>query len=709
MPRSQTAQTKGTTNVAEYSVLAGSNTPLGAHHDGAGVNFAVFSENASAMELCLFSDDGHTEVARLKLPERTGSVWHGYVEGLPVGALYGYRAHGNYAPEQGARFNAHKLLADPYAREFHGTWSEHPATLGYKKGSRREDLTFDKTDSAPFVPKSVVSDPELFRKVERPRRKSDGRDLIYEAHVKGLTKLQGDVPEAVQGTYEGLASDGMIAHLQGLGVGAIELLPVHSFLDDAFLVERGLKNYWGYNTVGFFAAEPRYFGPNGLKGFRTMVERFHAAGIEVILDVVYNHTAEGDQRGPTLSFRGLDNASYYRLHAGQGRYYVNDTGCGNTLNVAHPFVLRMVLDSLRFWVECMGVDGFRFDLATTLGREHHGFDPWGGFFDALRQDPVLSQARMIAEPWDIGPGGYQLGGFPPEFAEWNDAYRDTVRRYWRGDAHSAPDLAARLLGSAEIFDRSGRRSTSSVNFLASHDGFTLADTTRYVERHNEANSEGNRDGHHSNFSDNFGVEGDTDNAEIIGARVQRQRNMLATLFLSQGTPMLLAGDEFGNSQGGNNNAYCQDNEIGWLNWDKADQDILNFTNALSTFRQAHPCLRQTRFLHGAKRASDGLKDVEWTDPSGGPLQWRDPGLSNFAFTIRCSAEAPELGDDVVHVVLNRSDSAISAKLPALRDGQYWVRGIDTSVAGHQAFDNPEGKMAEIAAQSVVAFIPDSGV
>ena len=689
--------------ISDHAISGGSAKRLGAHHDGQGVNFAVFSEHASALELCLFSLDGREEIARIKLPERTGPVWHGYVKGLPIGSLYGYRAHGDHAPERGHRFNPNKLLVDPYTREYHGTWLSDPATLGYDASSSGEDLSFDKKDSAPFVPKSVVSDPELLKPMKRTARTSTTRDLIYEAHVKGATQTNMDVPETLRGTYEGLSSAPMIDHLHGLGVGKIELLPVHSFIDDGFLLERGLTNYWGYNSIGFFAVEPRYFGPDGLAGFRRMVEQFHAADIDVILDVVYNHTAEGDQRGPTLSYRGLDNASYYRLLAGQPRYYVNDTGCGNTLNVSHPYVLRMVLDSLRFWVECMGVDGFRFDLATTLGREPHGFDPSGSFFDALRQDPVLSQVKMIAEPWDIGPGGYQLGGFPHEFAEWNDAYRDTVRRYWRGDSHSAQELGARILGSADKFDRVGRRSWSSVNFLASHDGFTLADTTRYAHRHNEANTEKNRDGHHSNYSDNCGAEGATDDPEIQAKRTRRQRNMLATLFLSQGTPMLLAGDEFANSQSGNNNAYCQDNAIGWLNWDSADTQMQGFVAALSAFRQAHPALRQTRFLHGAKRPSDGLVDVEWNDFSGGPLQWRDPGLSNFCLTLRCSADAPiyEPDDDVVFIALNRTDKARSVKLPSVPKGQRWVRGIDT---GNGVQGAPEVEKALVSGPSVVAFV-----
>lgn len=691
--------------MTSHQVTSGSAAALGAHHDGAGVNFAVFSEHANKIELCLFSPDGKREMARIALPDRTGPIWHGYVPGLSVGTLYGYRAHGQFAPEHGHRFNPNKLLMDPYARELHGDWVTHPATLGYDEGSSAQDLSFDPRDSAPFVPKSVISDPAIFEGMKAGCHQRADTDLIYEAHPKGLTQSNPNVPEAVRGTYEGLASEAMLAHLRAIGVQAVELLPVHAFVDDKFLVQRGLRNYWGYNSIGFFAPEPRYFGPDGLKGFRQMVERFHAAGIEVILDVVYNHTAEGDQRGPTLSFRGLDNASYYRLTAGQPRYYVNDTGCGNTLNVSHPYVLRMVLDSLRFWVECMGVDGFRFDLATTLGREDHGFDPRGGFFDALRQDPVLAKVRMIAEPWDIGPGGYRLGEFPHEFSEWNDSYRDTVRRYWRGDAHSAQELAARLLGSADKFDRAGRRSWSSINFLSSHDGFTLADTTRYSKRHNEANTENNRDGHHSNFSDNGGVEGNTDDPEIRELRARRQRNMLTTLFLSQGTPMLLAGDEFSNSQAGNNNAYCQDNEIGWLDWDRADTELLEFVRYLSAFRQAHVAVRQSRFLHGAARASDGMADVEWTNFMGEPVEWRDPGLANLCLTLRCSADAPrfEPDGDVVFVAFNRGQEDMSVVLPQPPHGRSWIRAVDTA-RDTQVPSKVAGQAAEVCAHSVTAFV-----
>jgi isoamylase len=677
---------------------------LGARFDGEGTNFAVFSSNATSISLCIFSSDGKQEIERVPLPERTGSVWHGYAPGIKPGTLYGYRADGIYAPDHGHRFNPNKLLMDPYTRELHGSWSNSSATLGYVKGSSQEDLSFDNRDSAAFVPKSVVSPQELFDHVE-PRTNVDwSQTLIYEAHPKGLTKLHDGVPENVRGTYEGLASDAMLEHLQKLNITAIELLPVHSFIDDGFLIERNLRNYWGYNTIGFFAPEPRYFGADGLNGFRTMVRRFHAAGIKVILDVVYNHTAEGDHRGPTLSYRGLDNASYYRLIDGQPRFYVNDTGCGNTVNVAHPYVLRMVMDSLRFWVQQMGIDGFRFDLATTLARENHGFDRHGGFFDALRQDPVLSDVQLIAEPWDIGPGGYCLGEFPAEFSEWNDRYRDTVRRYWKGDSHSAQELGAKLLGSAENFDRKGRRAWSSVNFLTAHDGFTLADVTSYNERHNEANGENGADGHGNNLSDNCGVEGETDNAEILARRKMRQKNMLATLFLSQGTPMLLAGDEFSNSQQGNNNVYAQDNPTGWLNWDSGDASMIEFVAKLSKFRAEHQSLRQDLFLHGSTRKKDNLQDVEWTDFNGKPLQWRDPGLSNLCLTLRCCADTPlsRQFEDTVFIIFNRGENREVVRLPEKTENQTWIRSIDTADDNLIPVNSNE-KTCSVSGHSVVAF------
>lgn len=673
---------------------------LGAHFTGDGVDFAVFSKHARKVELCLFSPDGKTETARIKLPEKTGPVWHGHLPGLAPGALYGFRAHGQYAPHEGHRFNPKKLLLDPYTHEMQGQWTENAALYGYDLKHTDKPSTLD---SAGFVPKSVVSDPTLLAPVSRNGEMAEG-DLIYEAHVKGLTMEYPGVPDPLRGTYEALCSDAMIDHLQDLGVRSLELLPVHSFIDEAFLKGKGLRNYWGYNSIGFFAPEPRYFGPEGLYGFRAMVRKLKDAGISVILDVVYNHTAEGNERGPTLSYRGLDNASYYRLIAGQPALYVNDAGTGNTLDVAHPYVLRMIMDSLRWWVTSMGVDGFRFDLATSLGREAHGFDRHGGFFDALRQDPVLASVQLIAEPWDLGPGGYQLGGFPHEFREWNDRYRDTLRRYWKGDHHSAQELAACLLGSADRFDHAGRSASASLNFVTAHDGFTLADLTTYNHRHNAANTENNRDGHHTNHSDNCGVEGPIDDPAINATRARRRRNILATLFLSQGTPMLLAGDEIGNSQGGNNNAYCQDNPIGWINWEKADRDLQAFVVRLSAFRRDHPVSRQRPFLHAAVRKSDDEKDVAWTDFDGLPLEWRDPGLSSFCLTLRGAAHAPDFVPDPVQVfaAFNRDPKPSKVTLPKAPHGQHWVREIDTADPDAPAAP-VHSKTAPVADHSVVFF------
>ena len=675
---------------------------LGAHFDGGGVNFAVFSENASQVFLCLFSADGKREERRIPLPERTGAVWHGYLPGLQPGAIYGYRAEGRFAPHEGHRFNVNKLLLDPYTHELHGVFTDHAATFGHHWDAPDADLSFDTRDSAPYVAKSVVSDPALFPRDGTPLGRDWHETFIYEAHVRGATQLHPDVPEATRGTFDGLATPQMLDHLTNLGVTAIELLPVQAIKSEGALGARGLVNYWGYNTVGFFAPEPRYTGPSGIAGFRAMVDRFHDAGIEVILDVVYNHSAEGDHLGPTLSFRGLDNASYYRLQADHPRYYVNDTGCGNTLNVNHPFVMRMILDSLRFWVEAMGVDGFRFDLATTLSRGPVGFDRHSAFLNALRQDPVLSGVKLIAEPWDIGPEGYQLGQFPAKFSEWNDSYRDSVRRFWRGDTKGAQDLGASLLGSAPIFDQRGRRVWSTINYAASHDGFTLADTTRYLQRHNHANGEDNRDGHHANFSDNFGVEGESSDPKIKAARLQRHRNMLATVFLSQGTPMLLAGDEGGHSQNGNNNCYCQDNATSWIDWASLDPELIDFTAHVSAYRHAHPVLRQTNFLHGVTRTSDGQPDVEWRAFDGARLDWSDPEMKSLCLHLRGNAERQAGVDlmDEVFIAINRSDKDLALVLPDA-DGT-WRRGIDTSVMQQSAMEITTTTVS-IPAHSVSAF------
>ncbi|MFC2967312.1 glycogen debranching protein GlgX [Acidimangrovimonas pyrenivorans] len=655
--------------------------PLGATFDGEGVNFAVFSAHAEAMELCLFSDDGRRERARLPICERDGDVWHVHVAGLTPGTVYGYRAHGPYAPEAGHRFNPNKLLLDPYARALSGRLKWSDALMGYRVGSSRADLSFDSRDSAFAMPKSVVTAPLHPANGHRPDVPLE-QTVIYEAHVKGMTAGHPHVPPGLRGTFLGMSSEPVLDHLTKLGVTTVELMPVQAFLDDRFLVSRGLRNYWGYQTIGFFAPEPRYMSQGAVWEFQAMVRRFHAAGIEVILDVVYNHTGEGDELGPTLSFRGLDNRSYYLLKPDDERHYLNPTGTGNALNLSHPMVLRMVMDSLRYWAEICHVDGFRFDLATVLAREAGGFDVSGGFLDALRQDPVLGRLKLIAEPWDLGPGGYQLGSWPHPFLEWNDRFRDGVRRYWRGDAGMAPDLAKRLLGSAERFDHGHRAATSSVNFITAHDGYTLEDVVSYVARHNEANGEDNHDGHHENYSDNFGIEGPTEDSKIRAARDARKRAMLATLMLSQGTPMLLSGDEIGNSQRGNNNAYAQDNATGWIDWDNADQALCAFVARLIRLRKAHPVLRQRHFLHSRRRSGDDMPDLLWRRADGRTptaADWDDPEWKTLCVEIRVASETPTpvLPEDAVFAIFNAGPAALVV-LPELPARHHWRFLLDTT-------------------------------
>ena len=681
---------------------AGRPWPMGATVFGGGVNFAVFSANGHLIELCLFSDDGRKEIARLPFTERDGEVWHMQVEGMMPGQRYGLRAHGPYTPEEGHRFNPHKLLLDPYARAYDGRLRWSDALMGYRIGSPRGDLSYDTRDSAFAVPKSVVVEDQMDPHRDHAPRHAWTDTVIYEAHVKGLTARNPRVPPAARGRYAGLASPAMIEHYHRLGITAIELLPVQAFFDDRFLVARGLTNYWGYNTMGFFAPEPRYAGRGGLAGFRDMVRRLHMAGIEVILDVVYNHTGEGDEFGPTLSFRGLDNASYYRLASG-GRHYANDSGTGNSLNIAHPMVLRMVMDSLRYWVEVCHVDGFRFDLATSLGREVHGFDAGSGFFDAIRQDPVLAHVKLIAEPWDIGPGGYQLGAYPHPFAEWNDRYRDGVRRFWRGDAGLTPDLAKRLLGSAENFDHGKRAATTSINFLTAHDGFTLQDLVSFTVKRNLANGEDNRDGHSENHSDNLGVEGPTSDPLIVAARALRKRNLLATLMLSQGVPMLLAGDELGHSQGGNNNAYAQDNESTWVDWGSADAGLTDFVARLTRLRAAHPVLRQRQFLHGRLRPHDQLADVIWRCADGKspePGQWHDPAFRCLCVELRTSALRGPNSDTLFAVFNMGPDQSLT--LPD--SAALWRKILDTTQP--EAADVVVQSGLRLPANSVQAFIPE---
>lgn len=681
---------------AGHAIGPGRAWPLGASFDGDGVNFAIFSAHASKIELCLFSPDGRKEVARVPLRERDGDIWHIHLGGVTPGTVYGYRAHGPYAPEQGHRFNPHKLLLDPYARALEGRLRWSDALMGYRIGSPRGDLSFDTRDSAFAVPKAVVTDTSFTWGNDTAPLRPRSETVIYEAHVKALTALHPGIDKRLRGTYLGLSSDPMLEHYQRLGITAIELMPVQAFVDDRFLVARGLRNHWGYNTLGFFAPEPRYMSKGALWEFQTMVRRLHSAGIEVILDVVYNHTAEGDEWGPTLSFRGLDNASYYRLTDG-GRAYVNDTGTGNTLDLTNAMVLRMVMDSLRYWVQAAHVDGFRFDLATVLGREAHGFDAQGGFFDAIRQDPTLAAVKLIAEPWDIGPGGYQLGGYPHPFHEWNDQFRDSVRRFWRGDAGQTSALASRILGTSDRFDHSGRSATSSVNFITAHDGFTLDDLVSFTVKRNWNNGEDNRDGHSDNHSDNLGVEGATDNPAILAARSLRKRNLMATLMLAQGVPMLLAGDEIGHSQGGNNNAYAQDNAVTWLDWANTDVSLTAFVARLSALRGAQPVLRQRRFLHGRLRDADGHPDVVWLRPDGttpAPHDWHDPSFRAVGVVLRMAAEGVDTSPGAVVIYFN-CGGAVPLTLPP----GAWQGALDTTQPDQTAFAPP----ATLPAQSVVMF------
>ncbi len=599
---------------------AGLPYPLGAHSDGLGINFAVFSANASKIELCVFDQAGRRELKRLVLPECTDEVWHGYLHNAGPGLVYGYRAYGPYDPKNGHRFNPQKLLIDPYARKLMGAvrWSD--ALFGYRVEHPKADLSMDRRDSAASVPKCIVTGDRFdWGAKERPCT-SWAETMIYEMHLRGVSMNRKDLPPELRGTSEALSNPRFIDHLHKLGVTAIELLPVHAFLQDHFLMERGLRNYWGYNTLAFFAPEPSYLANGKTDDLRVAIRRLHAAGIEVILDVVYNHTGEGNQLGPTLSWRGLDNASYYRLIPGDERNYINDTGCGNTVNLSHPRVLQMVMDSLRYWAESYRIDGFRFDLGVTLGREGTGFDPGSGFFDAILQDPVLSRLKLISEPWDTGPDGYQLGNHPPSFAEWNDKFRDGIRRFWAGEAGLRGDLAGWLMGSPIVFDRRHRRPWASVNFLASHDGFTAQDIVSYNEKHNDANGDENTDGHSENFSNNWGEEGPAGDDAVTALRERVVRSMLATVFLSDGTPMLLAGDEFGNSQQGNNNAYCQDNDISWLDWAQADspagRDLTEFVGRLAKLRRAHPSLRMPRFEDGGYQLLPGVARIAWYDMDG---------------------------------------------------------------------------------------------
>jgi isoamylase len=675
---------------SRYRLREGLPHPRGAHWDGRGVNFSLFSAHATGVELCIFDTEGATELERLMLPEYTDEIWHGYVEGLGPGDAYGFRVYGPYEPQAGHRFNPHKLLLDPYAKEFIGQLEWNQACFGYTIGAENADLSFNELDSARYMPKCVVVDSGFDWKQNTHPRVAWDRTVLYELHVRGFTKRHPAVAETLRGTFAGLSTPEVIEYVKALGITSIELMPVQSFVNDSLLIEKGLTNYWGYNTIGFFAADPRYCAEplRGVREFKEMVARFHDAGLEVILDVVYNHTAEGNERGPTLSFKGIDNASYYRL-APDPRYYINDTGTGNTLNLSHPRVIQMVTDSLRYWVQEMHVDGFRFDLGTILAREPDGFDNRSGFLKVCSQDPVLSTVKLIAEPWDCGPGGYQVGRFPPGWAEWNDRFRDTVRDFWRAEV-PASEVAPRLYGSADLFDHLGRKPYASVNFVTAHDGFTLHDLVSYNERHNEANGEENRDGHDHNRSWNCGAEGHTDDEAIQALRRRQMRNLLATLLLSQGTPMLLAGDEFARTQKGNNNAYCQDNELSWVDWSLADThyEQVNFVRTLTHLRARYPILRRSRFLSAKVNEDIGLKEITWINASGAEMeesQWADANMHCFGMLLDGRAQATGLKqrgvDATLLLVLNAHHDVVNFTLPGHAGDERWTLLVDTNIEG----------------------------
>ncbi len=703
-------------------VFPGSPYPLGATWDGLGVNFALFSEHATAVELCLFdSVDATRESARVPLREQTDMVWHGYLPDLKPGQLYGYRVYGPYEPNQGLRFNANKLLVDPYTKAIARTTRWDDALFGYTIGSPDADLSFDARDSAPFSPFGAVLDPTLTWGDDRPPRTPWHRTVIYEMHVKGFTKLNPLVPEPARGTYAALTLQPTIDHLLSLGVTAVELMPVHHHDYDRHLVERGLSNYWGYNTLSYFAPDLR-FSESGapldsVREFKMMVRALHAAGIEVILDVVYNHTAEGNQLGPTLSMRGIDNSSYYRLMPGNPRVHLDFTGTGNTLNMQSPHVLQLIMDSLRYWVTEMHVDGFRFDLASTLARELYEVDRLAAFFDVIHQDPLISQVKLIAEPWDLGEGGYQVGNFPVLWTEWNGKYRDTVRRFWRGDPGVASEFATRLAGSSDLYSRSGRRPYSSINFVTCHDGFTLHDLVSYNEKHNEANGEGNRDGESNNLSWNCGVEGPTNDPAIRAVRERQKRNFLATLLLSQGVPMVCGGDEIGRTQLGNNNAYCHDSELTWTHWnlDPEKEALLTFSRRMLAIRRSQSTLRRRGFLRGVP--INGMKDIAWLAPAGGEMTqelWQAPEMRTIGMLLAGEAAddvdaagLPVKGDTLL-ALFNAHDSAVPFSLPAPPGVVRWRSAIDTFDTGREGREIGTGVVYPLESRSVALFVAASG-
>ena len=692
--------------------------PLGAIWDGLGVNFAIFSEGATRIELCLFDAAGaERESVRFGLAEHTDMVWHGYVAGIRPGQLYGYRVHGPHQPEAGQRFNPNKVVLDPYAKAIGRSMRWSDEMFGYRVGDEAADLSFDDRDNAAFAPLAVVVDPAFTWGDDAPPATPPHRSVIYELHLKGQTRLHPLIPEPLRGTYAGLASEPAIAHLTSLGVTAVELMPVHHHVDDRHLVERGLTNYWGYNTLSFFAPEIHYAAAHSpldaVREFKMMVRALHAAGIEVILDVVYNHTGEGNHLGPTLCLRGIDNPSYYRLLDGQPRYYQDFTGCGNTLNMQHPRVIQLIMDSLRYWVVDMHVDGFRFDLASALARELYEVNRLAAFFDVIHQDPVLSQVKLIAEPWDVGPGGYQVGNFPVGWLEWNGKYRDGVRRFWRGDGGLVSELATRLAGSSDLYGHSGRRPYASVNFVTAHDGFTLADLVSYDHKHNEANGEGNADGEDNNNSWNCGAEGPTDDPAIRALRDRQQKNLFATLLLSQGVPMIAGGDEMGRTQGGNNNAYCQDNETSFVDWTLAgkNRDLLEFTRYVMRLRHDHPVFRRRKFFEGRRIRGADVVDLAWFEPSGQEMTdegWQTHFVRSLLVRLGGDAidevdeEGARVRDDSFLLLLNADHETVSFQLPP-HPGARWERVLDTAESDWRRTFIPRGGRYRTRGRSVVLF------
>jgi isoamylase len=675
-------------------VWPGSPYPLGATWDGSGVNFAVFSEHATRVELCLFdSADAPSESLSIPLPEQTDMVWHGYLPDVRPGQLYGYRVHGPYDPRSGHRFNPSKLLFDPYATAVGRRERWHESLFGYAYGSPDGDLSCDRRDSAPYAPLAAVADTAFTWGEDRALRTPWHETIIYELHVKGFSQLHPKIPEHLRGTFLGLASEPAIRHLVDLGVTAVELMPLHYHVDEYHLVQKGLTNYWGYNTLGYFAPDPRFAVSSSpmdsVREFKMMVRALHAAGLEVILDVVYNHTAEGNQNGPTLSLRGIDNRSYYRLQPDNPRLYEDFTGCGNTLNMRSPRVLQLIMDSLRYWVNECHVDGFRFDLASALARELYAVDKLGAFFDVIHQDPALSQVKLIAEPWDLGEGGYQVGQFPTKWTEWNGRYRDTLRRFWRGEGGVVSELATRLSGSSDLYEQSGRRPYASINFITAHDGFTLADLVSYERKHNEANGEQNRDGENNNLSWNAGVEGATDDPEINRVRRRQMRNFMATLMLSQGVPMISGGDEVARTQRGNNNAYCQDNELSWIPWDldPAQREFLAFVQEVVRLRRSEPVLCRRKFLQGRSIRGIGVKDIVWLGPSGQEMTdrlWNSPDARALGVLLSGDSidEVDERGRPIrgntLLVLYNAADTPVEFRLPDHGAAHVWQPLLDTT-------------------------------